>query len=151
MSIRRAARASGRAGYELELQIDADPQHSQYWKYLYPTPDDWRVIHDMAVEDQLRKSGDDPSIERRVDHWVYFDSEAAAKPFITWALSDRFSLDPELCAFSDGKYCVRLFHVGTSHQRAVSSHTIALRQKAEHFGGNYDGWETSVEKAGGQS
>src|SRR5690349_7232074 len=46
-------------GYALGLLVEEDPEHSHYWKYLYPTPDDWQVIQDMDVCEALKKNGDD--------------------------------------------------------------------------------------------
>src|SRR5688572_8456282 len=37
------------SGYRIDLRMEHDPEQHNYWKYLYPTPDDWRVIKDMAV------------------------------------------------------------------------------------------------------
>lgn len=136
------------SGYLIGLIVDQDPERSGYWKELYPTPDDWRVIHDMAVVAQLRKSGDDQSIHRQIDHWIYFPTEAASHPFVAWATADRFVHDAQHSqAGKDGRYCVRLHHIGPAEQRNVSNHTLALTRKAKEFGGEYDGWETSVEKS----
>jgi uncharacterized protein (TIGR01619 family) len=138
---------SARSGYVVQGLVEDDAAHDGYWKDLYPTPDDWCVIRDMEVVEQLEKAGDDSSVERKIEHWIYFPSEAAAGPFIAWATADRFTHDAEYSgADDDGRYGVRLHHVGPSDQRAISSHTIALSRKAQEFGGDYDGWETSVEK-----
>jgi len=48
-----------------------------------------------------------------------------------------------------GRYCVFLYHLGVTRQTNVSNHTIALRRKAEEFGGEYDGWGAEVVGAGG--
>lgn len=136
-----------KSGYAIDVSLEEDPQHETYWKYLYPTPDDWRVIHDMSVCEQLAKSGDDPSIERRIDHWVYFPDATSAQPFVDWAVKEGFSHDADLSGPDDnGRYCVRLHHVGPARQRAISNRTIALRRQADELGGEYDGWETSVER-----
>jgi hypothetical protein len=132
------------SGYRIELQMEHDPEHHNYWKYLYPTPDDWQVIRDMAVIEGLKKSGDDQDADHTIDHWSYFPDEVSAKRFIAWAVSDRFTHDPARSGpGQNGKYCVYLSHVGVTRQRPLSHYTCALRRKAEEHGGEYDGWGTT--------
>jgi regulator of RNase E activity RraB len=140
---------AAQTGYELELQFEADPEHESYWKYLYPTADDWQVIADMDVVASLQKSGDDPEADHKIEHFAYFPDEESAAAFVSWAVADRFTHDAEQSGWGEGKkYCVRLDHVGPTIQRAISAHTIALRRKAEEFGGEYDGWGTLAVKKG---
>ena len=135
---------SERSGYVFTLSVSPDPEHQEYWKYLYPTPDDWQVISDMSVVEAMKKSGDDKDAEHKIEHFTYFPDEASARKFIDWAVSDRFKHDPEQSGQRDGKYCVFLYHLGVTHQTDVSNHTIALRRKAEELGGEYDGWGAAV-------
>lgn len=136
-----------RSGYELSVSFRPDPEHRSYWEELYPTEDDRQVIQDMLVIENLEKHGDDGSAPRKVDHWVYFQDEESAKIFVSWAISDRFTFEPDYsCGTDDGKYCVRLSHVGTIKLGDISSHTIALRRKAAECKGDYDGWEAPVIK-----
>ena len=133
------------SGYELELQLEKDPEHSHYWKYLYPTPDDWQVIADMDVIEAMEKAGDDPEAEHSIEHFAYFPDEASAKRFVDWATSDRFTYVEKESGWTEDKtFGVRLNHVGNTIQREVSSFTIALRRRAEEFGGDYDGWGASI-------
>jgi hypothetical protein len=136
---------AAQTGYELEASFRDDPQHEGYWHDLYPTDDDWRVIHDLEVLDQLRKRGDDGRAERQIDHWVYFDNEKAATEFVTWAETDSFTHDTKYSRVTDeGTYCVRLQHIGPATIESVSRRSITLRRKAREHGGKYDGWETPV-------
>ncbi len=132
-------------GYKLELQLEKDPEHTEYWKYLYPTPDDWQVIADMKVVEQLEKAGDDREAEHVIEHFAYFPDESSATRFVAWATSDRFThVEKESGWTEDKNFGVRVNHVGNTIQSHVSSHTIALRRKAEEFGGEYDGWGTAA-------
>lgn len=141
------------SGYEMHLVYRNDPGHQAYWNELFPKPDDWRVINDMKVLDDLSENGDDENAVRRFDHWIYFDSEESAQPFIAWAVSDRFSLDEENTGVDeDGRFKVQLCHEGTARFGEVTDHTAAIRKMAEdEFGGDYDGWETFVMRAEDQS
>jgi hypothetical protein len=139
-------RLAGETGYDLKCSFRDDPEHKAYWSDLYPTDDDWRVIKDLRVIEQLQEQGDDGTEPRQIDHWAYFDNEAAAQPFVAWAQGDRFTHDAAHSGLTDDrkKYCVRLWHHGAVDIAGISSHTIALRRKALEHGGDYDGWETQV-------
>lgn len=133
------------SGYEIGLFLRDDPEHLGYRDDLYPTADDWQVISDLQVIENLESHGDEGSESRKVDHWIYLPDKATAMKFVTWAENDRFTEEPEFShETDDGKYCVRLFHHGTIKIGDISSHTIALRRKAAEYGGDYDGWETPI-------
>jgi len=132
-------------GYQFQLAHSADPEHKGYREELYPTEDDWQVIEDLRVIEQLENRGDAVSQPRKVEHWAYFKDEASASAFAQWAAGDRFTLAAKPAQKTqDGTYRVRLFHHGTMQIDDISSHTIALRRKAAELGGEYDGWESPV-------
>jgi hypothetical protein len=136
---------SHETGYELALALRSDRRHAGYRKELYPTDDDWQVIHDIAVVEALRREGDVEGVRRRIDHWVYFKNAKAAAKFARWA-SGPYKHDARLSGLVEGRHCVRLHHVGTTRQQELSQHSIELSRKATEFGGHYDGWETMVVK-----
>lgn len=141
-----ASALTNKSGYKIQLSYSDDPEHNGYLNELYPTDDDWQVIKDLAVLDSLQKNGDDGLTPRKVDHWVYFQDKARSVDFVIWAEHDRFTEEAYSEYTHDGRYCVRLSHIGTMKIADISSHTIALRRKAEEFDGDYDGWETQVIK-----
>ncbi len=133
------------SGYTMRLIYREDPNQTGYREDLYPTDDDWQVIKDLQVIENLETHGDDGTEIRRVDHWVYFESELAAADFLVWAESDRFTTEPKYSHKTDeGDYCLRLFHYGSLKIGDISSHTITLRRMAEKYGGRYDGWEAPI-------
>lgn len=136
---------SRQSGYLIEVDFREDPKHEAYWNELFPTEDDWQVIKDLGVIEQLKKHGDDGSAARKVDHWCYFPSQSASSPFITWAIEQGYQYDQGLSGPSKGgRHCVRLSHTGTIILADITHHTISLRRKASEHGGDYDGWETQV-------
>lgn len=133
--------------YKIEMTFSVDAQHTGYREDLYPTPDDWQVIKDIGVIENLQSHGDDGHMPRRVDHWVYFKTKADAADFIIWAENDRYTEEPDKSGDIEGRgYCVRLYHEGTCRLPDITSHTIALNRKAMECGGEYDGWEVPVVK-----
>lgn len=133
-------------GFELQLLYEDDPEHAAYLKELYPTQDDWRVIYDMRVIDNANEHGDDKTKTRQIDHWIYFENEPAAQPFVKWVEQEpRFTLQPELAEPDDeGRYGVRVCHHGTLELSDITHHTLSLMRKASELGGDYDGWETPI-------
>jgi hypothetical protein len=139
------ARAATPLGYAPSFRWAHDPQKSRYWEELYPAADDWQVIKDMDVLDALAEAGDDADISRTVQHWAYFDSDTAAAAFRKWLASQAFTLKGST-KDEDGRICVTFTHEGVMHLADITDRTIHCRRKAEELGGDYDGWETSVEK-----
>ncbi len=133
-------------GYPLDVTVEADPEKRGYWDELFPSDHDWQVIQDLKVIDTLAESGDDLGLARRIDHWATFSNKAKALAFQAWAQREGFSvegiLDPD---DEDEAYAVRLHHVGTPRVEDISQVTIRLADAAKEQGGEYDGWETSVE------
>jgi hypothetical protein len=135
-------------GYPLALAFQPDDQDRHgYWQELFPTDDDWQVIQDLKVIESLEKEGDDGSASRRVDHWAFFPSQAAADQFSQWAQERGYVLEEDNSTMDDGKFRVRIAHTGSIKLGDITSHTIALRRKASELGGDYDGWETVVCKS----
>lgn len=139
------ARLTKKTGYSFELKITSDKRHAAYRHALYPTPDAWQVITDIDVITQLRREGDTEAIRRRIEHWTYFDSAKAASRFAGWAVKSGYKHDSKrFIVEENGEHCVRLYHVGSTRQREISGHSIALNRQADALKGRYDGWETKV-------
>lgn len=139
---------SDSTGYELTLEAQEDPDKERYFNELFPTDDDWQVIQDMQVLDQLQAAGDNPDNEREIEHWAYFDNQGAADQFAAWAKSEGFTIQKNEADRSEGGegYVVQFNHVGTTHLGDISNRTIRAGQKARELGGEYDGWGTTVER-----
>jgi hypothetical protein len=133
-------------GYPLAFAFQPDERRDGYWQELFPTEDDWQVIKDLEVIEALEKHGDDGTASRRIDHWAYFPSQPAAEKFAQWARQRGYAVEGG-DATNDGQFCVRFGHEGTFRLEDITSHTIALRRRANELGGDYDGWETLVCKA----
>ena len=151
----RLSEVGATTGYDLRSVVEPDPDKDVYWKELWPTEDDRRVMQDMKVLDALKNDGDEPTVERPVDHWISFADRHDAEAYGAWAagngyvnlqvedLRDRADYRP-----IDRPVCVRCVHRGPVLLNAVTQHTLALSRKARDLNGRYDGWETPVMRAG---
>ncbi len=112
---------------------------------MYPTPDDWQMIKDLGVLDALRDRGDDSEKSREITHWAYFPDAAAARQFSDWAAAAGYRVAERQAPETEGKPGVSFMHVGTMTLEDVTHHTITIGRKVRELGGEYDGWEASVE------
>lgn len=131
--------------YELAYAYQEDPEKDGYWKYLYPTADDWQVIRDMRVLDALKDKGDISDVARPVSHWAYFADQNNAQQFADWATENRYNVH-SVALTDDKKVEVRFTHGGTMELEDITHHTIHINRQVKTLGGDYDGWETSVER-----
>lgn len=139
------ARLSADLSAGIDVRYEHDPEYRAYWDELYPTPDDWRVMLDMEVQDALAKAGDDLQQARPVQHWAYFPSAAQRGQFIA-GLGDSFERVRAYTA-DNGEYAVTLFHHGQPDYHSMNRYTLHLDRLARQFDGEYDGWETQVCKS----
>jgi hypothetical protein len=129
--------------YKLRYVHESDPEKEGYWKYLYPTDDDWQVIRDMRVLDTLRKEGDTSERIRHVSHWAYFTDRGHAEQFANWAKANSYEVN-SVSLTTNNKIVVRFGHECTMELADISHHTIAINRKVLELRGDYDGWETKV-------
>lgn len=136
--------------YKIEVGIQHDPAWSQYLDLLYPTPRDWQRIKNRHVIEQLEKHGDPLTVPRAVNHWAYFESSTGRSQFIAKASITGFRVvgESESRDSETGKpYGVQLERIDRVDWNSINTVTLELFELALHARGEYDGWETSVEKA----
>jgi hypothetical protein len=138
--------AAERTTYELQYAYQDDPDKETYWRTLYPTDDDRRIMLDMQVLDALRRNGDASDVRRRVLHWANFREPDDAHHFADWAEAKGYEID-SVAPDEDGNSVVRFMHDGTMALADITGHTVAIDREVRSLGGRYGGWETNVEDA----
>ncbi len=133
---------------ETEAGEKPDPDWSYYNDFLMPDQERRQWMQDRRVVETLAENGDPLTKPRRVDHWAYFPTgeqrdayvaAAAAEGFVVQEVSD----DAEYDGMAYGSQLHRVDSVQLSDIHDV---VMLLHQLAASSGGEYDGWETSVEK-----
>jgi hypothetical protein len=136
-------------GYRIVVHEMADPSKDGYWKDLFPTEDDWQMIQDLRVVRVLEEHGDTLEVPRKIDHWIYFESMDELKRFLEWVKSEEFVAEeitePNLDQNSFG---LHIYRTDVPELFKINRVTQMLRHKAKQYGGDYDGWETSIEQTG---
>jgi len=136
---------TGLDGREIELGSKSDPGWDYYNEFLFPDPERFQWIQDRRVVDVLEEKGDALATPRRVDHWAYFHGADDRDAFVGAASREGFAAEPthdEQGQF--GAQVHRVDPVELDHIHGVVMQLVAL---AEVHGGDYDGWETSLERA----
>lgn len=133
--------------HKFYLNIKEDRNWQYYREFLYPNEDILNYMADEKVIMNLEKAGDNLSKPRRVDHWLYFSSEQEMNRCKEELKNLDFSV--EYAGETSGNSLGFQLHIWRVDKVDISSIfplTSELRKIAEKHKGEYDGWETSVEK-----
>jgi len=137
--------ASAERQYDIASKPDAD--WSYYFDFLFPDAERWQWILNRRVVEQLEAEGDSLSEARRVDHWAYFDSVAARDEFVEVVRNHGFEIERIADDVEgDHPFSAQVYRHDSVQLHFIHDVVMSLKQTAEELGGNYDGWETSVEK-----
>ena len=131
---------------KVEHELRKDPQWAIYFNLLFPTDKELAEIRNERVLQGLQDAGDRLNRPRPIDHWIYFPAAAQRDSFLQEARAEGFepvSMDvrPEAGEYP---YSLHIIREDSIHIPYIHSLTWGLRQKAEKYNGNYDGWETVV-------
>lgn len=134
--------------YSFEFGTKQDNEWEQYFSFMYPDPRQFQSIQNRRVVDNLEENGDPLTKERQVDHWIYFNTENDRETFLSKIKDQNFQIinqdfDKES---PDFPYSLQIARVDKVDIESVNDYILNLWELAEECNGNYDGWETSVEK-----
>ena len=134
--------------YQFDFGSKEDKEWDGYFDFLYPLPQQFQSIQNRRVIDQLEKGGDKLTKEREVFHWIYFKSNSDRVKFLEKIKNDNFSIVSKDSDESWGEFSHRLQikRIDKVDQNSVDEFVIHLWKLANEIGGDYDGWETSIEK-----
>jgi hypothetical protein len=134
--------------YQYSFGAKPDKNCEGYLDFLYPNPQQFQTILNRRVVDQLEKGGDKLTKARKVDHWIYFKTEADRASFLQKVTKDGFgastsSFDKKFAAFP---YKLVITRVDKVDWQSVNEYVIPLWRLASENNGDYDGWETEIVK-----
>jgi uncharacterized protein (TIGR01619 family) len=135
---------AGFRGYKFEFGEQEDPSWKQYFEVLYPSREDLERIKNRQVLDLLQKEGDVSSIAREVQHWIYFRSEQSRACFRDEANRAGFTIGSETQVDGESPFQITVLRTQSVEQEPIDRAVTELRELAEQFNGEYDGWETKV-------
>lgn len=134
--------------YEFDFGHKPDKEWSGYFDFLYPLPRQMQVIQNRRVLEQLEKGGDDLTKKREVFHWIYFKTQNELDQFesFTNSLGFKTKNKGKTEQPNEYKFVISISRVDKVGYDEIDEYTIELWEKAQELNGDYDGWETSIEK-----
>ena len=105
-----------------------------------------RILEDEHVVEYLKKNGDNLVKPREVFHWIYFKTELEADNFIKETENKNFIFVSKRKVEDNYPIQVELKRIDKVDIKSVNEYSLYLLEIAEKYNGDYDGWETSVEK-----
>jgi uncharacterized protein (TIGR01619 family) len=137
--------------YTYDFGCKEDKDWESYFEFLYPNPRQFQSIQNSKVVDHLEENGDSLTKARQVDHWIYFETEKDREDFLRKIMNDGFQVvnkesdidSPDISSFP---FTLQIARVDKVDVDSVNDYVLNLWELAQECNGNYDGWETSVEK-----
>lgn len=129
------------------INIKEDAGWDTYIKFIYPNEATLEYMSDMKVVRALVEAGDELEEKRRVDHWLWFETEAQVQSFIKKVEAIGYTLE----GYGKGEkeeslYSVQIWKNQLPAINSIYEITSRLRSIAGEDNGTYDGWETFVVK-----
>ncbi|MFV1884606.1 MAG: DUF695 domain-containing protein [Balneola sp.] len=129
------------------INIKEDPIWEYYREFLYPNEETLNYMGDQSVIRQLMQAGDNLPKERRVDHWLYFESEKDLNDFAAQIKSKNFTIESKSINIeASPHHQLQIWRTDKVDIDTIYLITSELRRLASEHNGVYDGWETFVIK-----
>jgi regulator of RNase E activity RraB len=133
--------------YEFETGSRSDPGWSVYFTFLFPSKRSYRMILNNRVLETLASHGDKHEIERQVQHWIYFTSPHDRDRFYFTASQQGYRLvDKRDDSDGERPFALQVERLNAVDPTTIHNAVLELFDLAQECNGDYDGWETSVEK-----
>ncbi len=134
--------------YEFDFGHKPDNEWSGYFDFLYPLPRQMQVIQNRRVLEQLEKGGDDLTKAREVFHWIYFKTQNELDQFESFTSSLGFETKNKGKTEkpNEYKFVISISRVDKVGYDEIDEYILELWEKVQELNGDYDGWETSIEK-----
>ena len=134
--------------YTFDFGIKEDRLWDSYLGFMYPNPRQFQSIQNRRVVDNLEKNGDTLAKARPVDHWIYFKTENDRSAFLSKIENLNFDIisKDEETSLGEFPYKLHISRVDKVDHESVDDYVLDLWEFAKKCNGEYDGWETSVEK-----
>ncbi|MBU2997801.1 DUF695 domain-containing protein [Cellulophaga baltica] len=133
--------------YKYYLNVKEDKEWTYYRDFLYPNEDTQNYMADQSVLQNLADAGDKLTKARRVDHWLYFSKESEMNQCENELIKSNFTVqNAGINKETNLPFELQIWRIDYVDIDSIYPITSNLRIIAQKYGGEYDGWETSVER-----
>lgn len=134
--------------YTYDFGIKEDKEWKSYLEFIYPNPRQYQIIQNRRVVENLESNGDSLTKQRQVDHWIYFKTQNDRQNFLTKIKDDGFQIIGQdiIKESIEFPYSLQIARIDNVDLDSVNEYTLSLWELAGECNGDYDGWETSIEK-----
>ncbi|MEZ5978357.1 MAG: DUF695 domain-containing protein [Planctomycetota bacterium] len=123
------------------LDVEKDPEWSQYHTFLKPFPETMRHILNRRAVEALVRSGDDADEVRPMTHEIEFATADAAGPIRDMALERKYVAE----IVANGKaHALRITKESALDIEGIDRTSIALMRLSDKHGGRYLGWSCAA-------
>ncbi len=134
-------------GYKYEFGARVDMQWEVYYKLLLPTAKEWQIIQNHRTCNMLEEAGDNLRLKRAIEHKIYFNSPEDREIYKEFIKSDGFKIQKEMEPTDEvTMYGLQFYRIDTPYYYEIDELTMKIIDNGKIYGGEYDGWETSVVK-----
>lgn len=136
------------SSYKYQFGIKKDRKWEGYLNFLYPTPRNFQQIMNQRVIENLKKGGDSLRSSRPVYHWIYFTNENDQNHFLEKIKNMSFKIENKIFDKTDKNriFGIEISRMDKVDSQSVNNYAIQLFEFAQECNGDYDGWETSIER-----
>ncbi len=136
------------ASYKYATDCKEDAQWSDYFDFLYPAEYEFQTIMNQRVLMNLQQYGDNPEIEREVDHWIYFGTEKYRDNFIEKAIAAGYKVlsKNNLDNGEEAPYQLNISRQDNTLPASVNEYVWELVSLTKENNGSYDGWGCPIAK-----
>ncbi|WP_345978536.1 DUF695 domain-containing protein [Sulfurimonas sp. HSL3-2] len=134
--------------YRYEFGARTDMEWEVYNKLLLPTAKQWQIIQNHRTCNMLQEAGDNLRLGRAIEHKIYFNTPQDREIYKEFIKSDGFTIQKEMEPSDEvSMYGLQFYRIDVPYYYEIDELTMNLIDNAKSYGGEYDGWETSVVKA----
>ena len=135
--------------YRFQLNAKADPEWKEFFKILYPNPEELQGLMNDGVLRDLAEHGDQHSVPREVDFRIRFADKASRTRFrkAVEAAGYEFREESHSPELGQHPYGLQIWLEMPVDKESIDETCLDLMDLAEACDAKFDGWETSTVKA----
>lgn len=136
--------------YRFQFNAKHDPEWKEFFKLLYPTPEELQGVLNDGVLRNLEEHGDQHSVPREVDFRIRFADETSRTRFRKAVEAAGFGVRGEehFADLEEFPFSLRIWQDMPVDKESIDETCLDLMDLADACDAKFDGWETTIVKDG---